>query len=76
MVPRFTCIDRSRTTVRPSNDLVRPSHVDRDVGRGASWRLAPAASSATLTGWPTRSRSGCSGRASIMNTSLERSSRL
>src|SRR5665811_1391416 len=47
--------------------------IDNDVGGthcGASFARV------TVTGWPTRNFSGCSGRASIMNTSLERSSRL
>src|SRR5262249_28604277 len=46
--------------------------VDGDVGCCGHW-LFP---NVTLTGWPTRSRSGFSGRASIRNTSLERSSTL
>src|SRR5262249_49540956 len=46
--------------------------LDGDIGR----RRHPRCPSATLTGWPTRSRSGRSGRASIRNTSFERSSML
>src|SRR4029450_4445535 len=48
----------------------RPSDIDGDVRR----RGHSARPSTTLTGWPTRSRSGrSSGRASIRNTSFERS---
>ena len=49
--------------------------IDHDVGRRAH-RFASgcAGCSVTVTGWPTRSVSGVSVRASIMNTSLERSS--
>src|SRR5207249_5515062 len=56
-------------------------HIDGDVGGhfGSPFTSAlasPLGPSVTLTGWPTRRRSGWSGRASIMNTSLLRSSRL
>ena len=50
----------------------QPLDVDNDVRLRRHW-LCP---SVTLTGWPTRSRSGRSARASIKNTSFERSSTL
>src|SRR5262249_16911495 len=46
--------------------------VDGDIGHRRHWPCP----SATLTGWPTRKCSGRSGRASIKNTSFERSSML
>src|SRR5690349_10749659 len=56
----------------PVEGFRQPFDLDGDIRRG---RHSPR-SSATLTGWPTRSRSGRSGRASIKNTSFERSSML
>src|SRR5271167_3280615 len=64
MVPRLTCIDRSRTTFRPPNDLVRPCtsmtisgaapDAVADVLAGAALiatlAAAPQASSATAAG--------------------------
>src|SRR5262249_17366850 len=50
----------------------QPLDVDGDIRRRRHWPCP----SATLTGWPTRRRSGHSGRASIKNTSFERSSML
>ena len=47
-------------------------HVDDDVG--ASVISQGPCGKVTVTGWPTRNFSGCSGRASIRKTSLARSS--
>ena len=49
--------------------------IDDDVGC-AFICAALCGTCVTLTGWPTRNFSGLSGRASIRNTSLARSSRL
>src|SRR5207244_810148 len=49
--------------------LGEPFHVDRDVGGGRHGALSTCVS-ATLTGCPTRSRSGRAGRASTKNTSF------
>ena len=46
MVPRLTCMERSLTTTRPSNDLGQAVHVDDDVGVGfgcGAHRDAPVA---------------------------------
>ena len=39
IVPRLTCIDRSRTTTRPPNDLVRP-FTSMTTSRAASGAIA------------------------------------
>src|SRR6185503_18597971 len=56
----------------PAEGLAQALDFDRDVGRGHCFTSL----SATLTGWPTRKPSCFSARASTMNTSLLRSSRL
>src|SRR5262249_46974289 len=56
----------------PVERFAQPFDVDGDIRRCRH----SARPSATLTGWPTRSRSGRSARASIKNTSFERSSML
>ena len=66
MVPRLTCIDRSRTTARPSNFLVRPctsmTMSVRAILRSVCALMAPAScGSVTVTGWPTRNFSGSLG---------------
>jgi hypothetical protein len=72
----FPALDPHRQV---AHDLVavegfcQPFDVDGDIRRRRHWPCP----SATLTGWPTRRRSGrSSGRASIRNTSFERSSTL
>ena len=54
----------------------QPFNVDHDLRCCRSVGRHCGCPNATLTGWPTRSRSGRSVRASIRNTSFERSSKL
>src|SRR5215471_20450622 len=56
----------------PVERLGQAVDLDRDIGCGGH----AFGSNTTSTGWPTRTLSGCSGNASIRNTSLLRSSRL
>jgi len=67
MVPRFTVIDSSWTTSRPSNDFDKPF---TSIAMSEPWRrrhrrsaIGVLALRYTLTGWPTRKASGLEGRA-------------
>ncbi len=63
---------------RPAVELLgQVVDVDRDVGCAVlRAHFGASFGKVTVTGWPTRNFSGWSGRASIRNTSLARSSRL